>query len=62
MRLQAIDIAGRRREFHDLGTGPAVVMVHGGQPRPLPWYRRIFRSRASKTVMLTAPVPIRIVP
>ena len=38
------------------------VMDHGGQPRPLPWYRRVFRSRASKTVMLTAPVPIRIVP
>ena len=38
------------------------VMDHGGQPRPLPWYRRIFRSRASKTVLLTAPVPIRIVP
>ncbi|HEU4522407.1 MAG TPA: L,D-transpeptidase [Thermoanaerobaculia bacterium] len=37
-----------------------LVMEHGGEPRPLPWYRRIFRSRSSKTVLLDHPVPIRI--
>jgi lipoprotein-anchoring transpeptidase ErfK/SrfK len=36
------------------------VMAHGGEPRPLPWYRRIFRSRSTKTVRLSNPVPIRI--
>ena len=37
-----------------------LVMEHGGKPQPAPWYRRIFRSRSSKTVYLTNPVPIRI--
>ena len=37
------------------------VMEHGGQPRPAPWYRKLFRSRASQTVRLTEPVAIRVV-
>lgn len=37
-----------------------LVMEHGGKPQPAPWYRRIFRSRSSKTVYLTNPVAIRI--
>ena len=37
-----------------------LVMEHGGKPQPAPWYRRIFRSRSSKTVMLTNPIPVRI--
>jgi lipoprotein-anchoring transpeptidase ErfK/SrfK len=37
-----------------------LVMEHGGEPRPLPWYRRIFRSRSSKTVLLNYPVAVTI--
>lgn len=37
------------------------VMDHGGQPRPAPWYRKLFRSRSSRTVRLTEPVSIRVV-
>ena len=37
-----------------------MVMEHGGQPRPLPWYRRLFARRSSKTVFLSEPVPIQI--
>jgi murein L,D-transpeptidase YcbB/YkuD len=37
-----------------------LVMEHGGEPRSLPWYRRIFRSRSSKTVLLNNPIPITI--
>lgn len=37
-----------------------LVMEHGGRPQPLPWYRRIFRSRATKTVLLETPIPVRI--
>ncbi len=37
-----------------------LVMDYGGEPRPLPWYRRIFRSRSSKTVLLDNPIPITI--
>lgn len=37
-----------------------LVMEHGGEPRSLPWYRRIFRSRSSKTVLLNQPIPITI--
>ena len=37
-----------------------LVMEHGGQPRDLPWYRRIFKRRSTKVVLLTEPVAIQI--
>ncbi len=37
-----------------------LVMVHGGKPKSEPWYRRIFRRRATKVVYLSTPVPIAI--
>jgi lipoprotein-anchoring transpeptidase ErfK/SrfK len=37
-----------------------LVMEHGGKPMPEPWYRRVFRSRATKVVFLAEPVPIEI--
>ena len=33
-----------------------LVMEHGGKPMPEPWYRRLFRSRATKVVYLETPV------
>lgn len=38
-----------------------MVMEHGGEPKSAPWYRRIFRSRSTKAVYLSEPVPIEIV-
>lgn len=38
-----------------------LVMEHGGKPMPEPWYKRILRSRATKVIYLSEPVPIRIV-
>lgn len=38
-----------------------IVMEHGGKPMPEPWWRRIFRSRATKVMMLSEPVPLEIV-
>lgn len=37
-----------------------LVMERGGKPQPAPWYKRLFRSRKSKTVYLTNPIPVRI--
>lgn len=37
-----------------------LVMEHGGEPKPDPWYRRVFRRRTSKTVHLSTPVAIEI--
>ena len=37
-----------------------LVMEHGGQPMPEPWYRRIFHRRTTKVIFLKAPVPIEI--
>jgi lipoprotein-anchoring transpeptidase ErfK/SrfK len=37
-----------------------LVMEHGGKPMPEPWYRRLFRSRATKVVYLAAPVAVEI--
>lgn len=37
-----------------------LVMKHGGKPMPSPWYRRILKSRKSKSVTLSNPVPITI--
>lgn len=37
-----------------------MVMAHGGKPMPEPWYRRLFRRRATKVVYLAAPVPVEI--
>ncbi|HKR64483.1 MAG TPA: L,D-transpeptidase [Thermoanaerobaculia bacterium] len=39
-----------------------LVMEQGGKPMPEPWYRRIFRSRSTKVVVLTTPIPIQIQP
>jgi lipoprotein-anchoring transpeptidase ErfK/SrfK len=49
-----------RMDPEDVTELAQLVMEHGGKPQPLPWYRRIFRSRSSKTVLLANPVPIRI--
>lgn len=37
-----------------------LVMEHGGKPMPEPWYRRIFRRRSTKVVLLSKPVPMRV--
>lgn len=37
-----------------------LVMEHGGKPMPEPWYRRIFRSRATKVVYLDEPIQVAI--
>jgi lipoprotein-anchoring transpeptidase ErfK/SrfK len=39
-----------------------LVMEHGGQPKPEPWYRRIFRRRSTSVVVLSDPVPMRVTP
>jgi lipoprotein-anchoring transpeptidase ErfK/SrfK len=49
-----------RMDPDDVTELAQLVMAHGGEPRPLPWYRRIFRSRTTKTVLLEKPVPVRI--
>jgi murein L,D-transpeptidase YcbB/YkuD len=49
-----------RMSTEDVTKLAKVVMEHGGKPMPEPWYRRIFRSRATKVVYLTTPVPIEI--
>lgn len=36
------------------------IMAHGGQPRPLPWYRRILRSRSTRVVLLSDPIELYI--
>ena len=37
-----------------------LVMTHGGKPQSDPWYRRIFRRRSTKVVVLSQPVRIEI--
>lgn len=37
-----------------------MVMAHGGKWMPEPWYKRIFRSRQTKVVILSIPVPVQI--
>jgi murein L,D-transpeptidase YcbB/YkuD len=37
-----------------------LVMEHGGKPKPEPWYRRIFRRKASDVVVLSTPIPMRV--
>jgi murein L,D-transpeptidase YcbB/YkuD len=49
-----------RMNTEDVTDLAKLVMEHGGKPMPEPWYRRIFRSRATKVVFLTTPVPIEI--
>jgi lipoprotein-anchoring transpeptidase ErfK/SrfK len=49
-----------RMDPDDVTELAKLVMEHGGKPQPAPWYKRIFRSRKTKTVYLTTPVPIRI--
>jgi lipoprotein-anchoring transpeptidase ErfK/SrfK len=38
-----------------------LVMEHGGKPMPEPWYKRVFRGRATKVVYLETPVAVEIV-
>ena len=49
-----------RMDPDDVTELAKLVMEHGGKPQPAPWYKRIFRSRKTKTVYLKTPVPIRI--
>jgi lipoprotein-anchoring transpeptidase ErfK/SrfK len=49
-----------RMDPDDVTELAQLVMAHGGKPQPAPWYKRLFRSRKSKTVYLTNPVPVRI--
>jgi lipoprotein-anchoring transpeptidase ErfK/SrfK len=49
-----------RMDEEDATELAQLVMAHGGQPRPLPWYRRIFKRRSTKVVLLSEPVPIEI--
>jgi lipoprotein-anchoring transpeptidase ErfK/SrfK len=49
-----------RMDPDDVTKLAQLVMEHGGKPQPAPWYKRLFRSRKSKTVYLTNPVPVRI--
>jgi lipoprotein-anchoring transpeptidase ErfK/SrfK len=37
-----------------------LVMEHGGKPMPEPWYRRIFRSKATKVIYLTEPIEVKV--
>ena len=37
-----------------------LVMEQGGKPMPEPWYRRVFRRKATKVVYLSVPVPVEI--
>jgi murein L,D-transpeptidase YcbB/YkuD len=37
-----------------------LVMEHGGKPMPEPWYRKVFRKRATKVVYLEVPVAVEI--
>jgi len=37
-----------------------LVMEYGGKPMPEPWYRRLFRGRATKVVYLAVPVTVDI--
>ncbi|MGA7616228.1 MAG: L,D-transpeptidase [Thermoanaerobaculia bacterium] len=36
------------------------LMDHGGEPRPEPWYRRIFHSRSTRVIYLDQPVTMVI--
>lgn len=49
-----------RMDPDDVTELAKLVMAHGGKPQPAPWYRRIFRSRQTKTVYLKNPIPIQI--
>jgi lipoprotein-anchoring transpeptidase ErfK/SrfK len=37
-----------------------LLMEHGGKPKPLPWYRRIFKSKKTAVVVLAQPIELRI--
>lgn len=50
-----------RMSVEDVEQVARLVMTHGGKPQPEPWYRRIFRSRATKVVRLAQPVEMVIV-
>jgi len=49
-----------RMNTDDVTRLARLVMEHGGKPMPEPWYRRVFRSRATKVVMLTSPISVEI--
>jgi lipoprotein-anchoring transpeptidase ErfK/SrfK len=64
----ALDSLGKARSHGCVRMDPddatnvaKLLMEHGGQPRPEPWYRRILHSRSTKVVLLQNPIPMRVV-
>lgn len=49
-----------RMDPDDVTRLAQLVMEHGGEPKPEPWYRRIFRRKSSEVVRLSLPVPLVI--
>lgn len=49
-----------RMSEKDVERVARLVMEHGGEPKPEPWYRRVFQRATSQTVYLSKPVPIEI--
>ena len=49
-----------RMSEEDVTRLAQLVMEKGGKPMPEPWYRRIFRTKASKVVYLEEPIAIEI--
>ena len=37
-----------------------LLMTHGGNPKPEPWYRRIFRRRSTHVEILSTKIPIQV--
>jgi lipoprotein-anchoring transpeptidase ErfK/SrfK len=63
----AVDSMGHAKSHGCVRMTPAdvtdlakLVMSHGGQPKPEPWYRRLFRRRTPDVVVLSKPIPIRV--
>src|SRR5687768_5035868 len=52
MQLHAIDIAGRRQEFCDIGTGPPIVIMHGGNCAADDWTSVASRLSAAHRLIL----------
>jgi lipoprotein-anchoring transpeptidase ErfK/SrfK len=49
-----------RMQVDDATRLAQLVMAHGGKPMTEPWYRKIFRRRATQVVLLEAPIAIAI--
>lgn len=37
-----------------------MLMEHGGQPKPEPWYRRILHRRSTRVIMLSKPIAMTV--